>query len=213
MVRVSGVREFLDRSGALGRWVLLSALTALAVSAQAQQPESIRKTSSVTSPERLSASFAEIAKRVEPAVVSIDTKGKIPEVTIRGDQEGKSRDLEDFIRRNLPPRPAYAVGSGFIVDPRGYLLTNYHVVKDAERIKVKLQDGEEFVAKLLGADEETSDISMVSSDPERDRIGPPVHLSGPQTASAGAPGAPKARTGDQSGSSGNGSGAVCQRTD
>ena len=166
MVRVSDINGFLRRGGAAGRLFFVSLIALLSASASAQPPETLTRTSSVVAPERLSASFAEVARLVEPAVVSIDTKGRIPEVTIRGDQEGKSRDLEDFIRRNLPPRPAYAVGSGFIVDPRGYLLTNYHVVKDAESIKVKLRDGEEFAAKVIGADEET-DLAVLKIDAGR----------------------------------------------
>ena len=155
MIRVSGFRDLMTRGGGAGRLFFISLIALLAGSVQAQPPESIRNTSDTVGPERLSASFASVAKKVEPAVVSIDTKGKMPEVTIRGDQEGKSRDLEDFIRRNMPPRPAYAVGSGFIVDPSGYVLTNYHVVRDSEKITVKLRDGDEFEAKIVGADEET----------------------------------------------------------
>jgi serine protease Do len=165
MIRVSGLRSLFMR-GVAGRFLYASVMALFAASVQAQPPETIRKTSDRIGPEQLSASFAEVAKRVEPAVVSIDTKGKMPEVTIRGDQEGKSRDLEDFIKRNLPPRPAYAVGSGFIVDPSGYVLTNYHVVKDAERITVKLRDGDEFKAKVVGADEET-DIAVLKIEAGR----------------------------------------------
>ncbi|MDH3493281.1 MAG: hypothetical protein OEM82_07005, partial [Acidobacteriota bacterium] len=110
MIRVSGFRDLMTRGGGAGRLFFISLIALLAGSVQAQPPESIRNTSDTVGPERLSASFASVAKKVEPAVVSIDTKGKMPEVTIRGDQEGKSRDLEDFIRRNMPPRPAYAVG-------------------------------------------------------------------------------------------------------
>ncbi|NNE68325.1 MAG: PDZ domain-containing protein [Pyrinomonadaceae bacterium] len=166
MIRVSGFRNLLARGQNAGRLLYLFWLTMLVASLNAQTPETIRKTSDTVGPERLSASFAEVAKRVEPAVVSIDTKGKMPEVTIRGDSESRSKDLEDFIRRNMPPRPTYAVGSGFIVDPSGYLITNYHVVQNAQRITVKLQSGEEFRAKMIGADEET-DLAVLKINTER----------------------------------------------
>src|SRR5437762_10021258 len=119
-------------------------------------------------PQSLSDSFAEVAKAVEPAVVSIDTKGKMPEVTAKGDTSpGDSGDIMDFFRRQMQRRPVYAVGSGFIVDPSGYILTNAHVIEDAARITVKLDSGEEFVAKVVGSDEET-DLAILKIDAGRD---------------------------------------------
>ncbi len=123
-------------------------------------------------PEKLSQSFAEIAKRVEPAVVNIDTKGKIPEVTLKGEKPSsdKTDDVLEFLRRQMQQqqqRPSYAVGSGFIVDKSGYILTNNHVVEDSSRISVKLQTGEEFVAKLVGFDAET-DVAVLKIETGRD---------------------------------------------
>jgi serine protease Do len=144
---------------------------AIAHSSFAQQvggTEKIRELAAT--PEKLSQSFAEIAKRVEPAVVNIDTKGKIPEMTMKDDappSSGKPDDIMDFLRRQMPARPSYAVGSGFIVDKIGYILTNHHVVKDAARIAVKLQSGEEFTAKIVGFDEET-DVAVLKIDAGRE---------------------------------------------
>ena len=126
-----------------------------------------------TTSERLSASFAEVSKRVENAVVNIDTKGKIQEVTTRGNGNSggsnggtDSDDLNDFLRRQTR-RPSSAVGSGFIVDKTGYILTNLHVVDDAGRIVVRLKSGEEFVAKIIGTDEET-DLAVLKIDAGRE---------------------------------------------
>jgi len=120
-------------------------------------------------PEKLSASFAEVAKAVEPAVVNIDTKGKVPDVTVKDDKvpdtNGAGDDLLDFLRRQR--RPSYAVGSGFIVDKTGYILTNYHVVEDSSRITVQLHSGEEFAAKIVGIDEET-DLAVLKIETGRD---------------------------------------------
>lgn len=108
----------------------------------------------------LSDSFAEVAKKVEPAVVSIDTKGKSPDVSARsGDVPNTSDDLMDMFRRQSR-RPVYAVGSGFIVEKSGYILTNAHVVSDAAKITVKLDNGDEYPAKVVGTDSET-DIAVL----------------------------------------------------
>ena len=119
-------------------------------------------------PEMLSASFAEVAKRVESAVVNIDTKGKIPDAVAKDEKpEGNNlEDLLDFLRRQQR-RPSSAVGSGFIVDKTGYILTNAHVVEDSSRITVRLQSGEEFVAQIIGTDEET-DVAVLKIEAGRE---------------------------------------------
>jgi serine protease Do len=120
-------------------------------------------------PEALSASFAEISKRVEPAVVNIDTVTAAPEVADKDEDKEDStanNPLLDMLRRQAR-RPARGVGSGFIVDPKGYVLTNYHVVQGASRIIVRLQDGEEFRGTVKGIDEET-DVAVVKIDAPRD---------------------------------------------
>lgn len=127
------------------------------------------KPSAVT-PEMLSASFAKVSKRVETAVVNIDTKGKIPDaITLKGEkpETDKPDDILEFFRQQMPRRPNYAVGSGFIVDKDGYILTNFHVIDDASRISVKLQSGEEFVARVVGTDEET-DLAVLKIDAGRE---------------------------------------------
>ena len=120
-------------------------------------------------PEALSASFAEIAKRVEPAVVNIDTKTATPEVADRDGEdkdEDSSNPLLDLFRKQAR-RPSKGVGSGFIVDPKGYILTNQHVVQGATRIVIRLQSGEEFLGRVVGVDEET-DVAVVKVDAGRD---------------------------------------------
>ncbi len=114
--------------------------------------------------------FADIAKKVGPAVVSIDTKSKINQATAKETtQPGDSDDIMDFFRRQLPQRPVYAVGSGFIVDKRGYIVTNSHVIDEAERITVKLDTGEEFNATVVGTDgREETDLAILKIDVRRD---------------------------------------------
>ncbi|HEV2884538.1 MAG TPA: trypsin-like peptidase domain-containing protein [Pyrinomonadaceae bacterium] len=117
-------------------------------------------------PEALSASFAEIARRVEPAVVNIETMANAPEISEK-DTEDKEDPLSnnpllDMFRRQQR-RPARGVGSGFIVDPKGYILTNEHVVEGSARIIVGLQSGEKYRGRVIGIDEET-DVAVVKID-------------------------------------------------
>jgi serine protease Do len=117
-------------------------------------------------PEALSASFAEIARRVEPAVVNIETLTAAPEVTEKdeGDKEEPetTNPLLDMFRRQNR-RPQRGVGSGFIVDSKGYILTNEHVVEGATRITVGLQSGEKYRGRVIGIDEET-DVAVIKID-------------------------------------------------
>ena len=136
-------------------------------------------------PEALSASFAEIAKRVEPAVVNIDTVTAAPEMAERDEDEkddpSSSNPLLDMFRRQAR-RPSRGVGSGFIVDSKGYILTNQHVVQGATRITVRLQSGEEFRGVVKGVDEET-DVAVIKVDAPRDL--PVVKLGDSNTAQVG----------------------------
>jgi serine protease Do len=124
-------------------------------------------------PEALSASFAEIARRVEPAVVNIDTVSAAPQVADKdgdddedNDESGADNPLLDMLRRRAR-RPSRGVGSGFVVDPKGVILTNYHVVENMTGIMVKLQSGEQLRGTVVGSDEET-DIAVIKVNPGRD---------------------------------------------
>src|SRR5215510_14158712 len=134
-------------------------------------------------PEALSASFAEIARRVEPAVVNIETMTAVPEVAEKDgdDDEPTNNPLLDMFRRQ-PRRPARGVGSGFIVSPKGYILTNEHVIEGATRITVGLQSGEKFRGRVIGIDDET-DVAIIKIDTPRDL--PTVTLGDSNSAQVG----------------------------
>src|ERR1051326_7969799 len=120
-------------------------------------------------PEALSASFAEIARRVEPAVVNIETTQPTPEISDKDDDKDDSstnNPLLDMFRRQRRS-PTRGVGSGFIVNPKGYILTNYHVIEDAARITVILQSNEKFRGEVVGFDPET-DVAVIKIDAQRD---------------------------------------------
>lgn len=121
-------------------------------------------------PEALSASFAEIAKRVEPAVVNIDTLTAAADVAEKDNEDKEDQSsgnpLFDMFRRQAR-RPARGVGSGFIVDPKGYILTNEHVVEGATRITIGLQSGEKLRGRVIGIDHET-DLAVIKVETPRD---------------------------------------------
>jgi serine protease Do len=121
-------------------------------------------------PDALSASFAEIARRAEAAVVNIETMQVVPEIAEKDadekDDQTSNNPLFDMFRR-APRRPSRGVGSGFIVDPKGYILTNSHVVQGATRITVGLLSGEKFRATVVGVDDET-DVAVLKIEAPRD---------------------------------------------
>lgn len=111
----------------------------------------------------LNNAFMKVFEVVAPTVVVIETSKE------RDGSESPSLDdllfqnQPDGPRRNPRNQPAQSEGSGFIVRPDGHIFTNYHVVEGADRIDVKLKDGREFQAKLVGTDEKT-DIAVIKID-------------------------------------------------
>lgn len=135
-------------------------------------------------PEALSASFAEIARRVEPAVVNIETMTAAPEVAEKNDEEKSDETVNpllDMFRRQQR-RSSRGVGSGFIVSSKGYILTNEHVVEGSSRIIIGLQSGERYRGRVIGIDEET-DVAVVKIDAPREL--PTVTLGDSNTAQVG----------------------------
>ena len=110
-------------------------------------------------------SLAPMLEKVLPSVVSISIEGK---------QKGNSAQMDDDIPeefkfffgpdmfdRDRAPRNFKGIGSGAIINAeKGYVLTNNHVIKDADKITVQLQDGREFKAKVIGTDE-MSDVALI----------------------------------------------------
>src|SRR6185503_9587085 len=118
-------------------------------------------------PEALSASFVEIAQRVEPAVVNIDTTQAAEFETDNEDKTDRTPNpLYDILRRQ-PPRPTHGVGSGFIIDPKGYILTNFHVIDGASRITIGMLSGERYRARVIGTDHDT-DLAVLKIDTDKE---------------------------------------------
>jgi serine protease Do len=109
--------------------------------------------------------FEAIAEHVTPAVVSIQTE-RVARAGRRSFPRGSPPGIEDFFRQFESPqqdRLQEGSGSGFIVSRDGYILTNNHVVADADRVTVGLLDKRTFTAKVVGRDA-TTDIAVVKID-------------------------------------------------
>ncbi len=121
-----------------------------------------------TGDQPLESPFVSVAQKVLPAVVNVDTKRMI---TYRGFDFDQS-PYGDFFRRLFPEMPDREIevptyGSGFIFDQDGHIMTNNHVVRDAQEIVVTLNDGTEYDAELVGQDPAT-DVAVIKIDPEKE---------------------------------------------
>jgi serine protease Do len=110
--------------------------------------------------------FVSIAEHVTPAVVSIQAETDAREAPSAQQRRNLPPGWEDFFRQfGGPPRqgPRQSSGTGFIVSPDGYIMTNNHVVEDADRLTVRLNDGRSFHAKVIGRDPDT-DVAVIKID-------------------------------------------------
>lgn len=161
-------RSSVVRSGVLGAFLALALVVALpATQGAAKAPPQ---------------SFADLAERLLPSVVNISTTQKVeagprrrgPDMPQFPPGSPFEEFFKDFFERNQPnggqgggrraPRRAQSLGSGFIIDVAGIVVTNNHVIAQADEIKVRLQDDTEFEAKLLGRDPKT-DLAVLQIDP------------------------------------------------
>ncbi len=134
----------------MNRWIALLglALGLMAESAFAQLPD-----------------FVDLVEKQSPAVVNITTTQDAHEMK-RGHRMPDPDEMFDFFRRFMPPEgehfmpPRKGQGSGFIISGDGYILTNGHVVDDADEVVVKLNDKREFRAKVIGSDDRT-DVALI----------------------------------------------------
>jgi serine protease Do len=108
----------------------------------------------------LSDAFENVAKAIRPSVVRVDVEG----VLKASDDEG---DLPDFLKRffegqgqSLPQRVVHGTGSGIIVNDSGDVLTNSHVVREFQKVTVRLADERSFAARVVGTDPLT-DVAVV----------------------------------------------------
>lgn len=120
------------------------------------------------------AGFADLAAKVGPAVVNIATteegdaasgpawQGQMPEFPPGSPFNQMFRRFFDG-QNQMRAEPTHALGSGFVIDPAGYIVTNNHVVDHAHQIKVTLGDGKSYPAKVIGRDAKT-DLALLKID-------------------------------------------------
>lgn len=133
-------------------------------SALSKQPEAAKA---------LSDAFVQIAKAVQPSVVSIYTsrtvnvsrQGAFPFQFFFGPQD------PDQVVPQSPKQKQEGGGSGFIINEKGYVMTNAHVVKDQDEVKVELTDRTRFDAKVVGIDEKT-DVAVLKIEPGKHQLSP-----------------------------------------
>jgi serine protease Do len=112
--------------------------------------------------------FSDIVKSYGPAVVNVRVEGTVKtSAQMQGIPDDVPPEFRDFFRnfRGQVPRatPMRGEGSGFIVSPNGYILTNAHVVENADHVTVLLTDRREFTAKVVGTDKAT-DVAVLKID-------------------------------------------------
>lgn len=120
--------------------------------------------------------FVALTEKNSPSVVNISTTRTIKPGTQQMFQfQGPNADeFNDMLQRfmgpsmqNMPEYNAESLGSGFIVSSDGYIVTNNHVIREADTIVVRLSDGSDFTAKVIGADE-SSDVALIKIDVNRE---------------------------------------------
>ncbi len=134
---------------------------------------------SPSQPQGYPASFADLAQKLLPSVVNISTlqvvntgapSMEMPQFPPGSPFEDFFKDFMEQQHQQGRPRKAAALGSGFIIDAdKGYVVTNNHVIQDAEEITVILQDDTNLPAKVVGRDEKT-DIALLKVDPQGHKL-------------------------------------------
>ncbi|MBE7185112.1 MAG: DegQ family serine endoprotease [Methylobacterium mesophilicum] len=149
----------MHRTKTLSALLLASALVAPQAMAQDAKPLTDMQKGQTEAPapskrqpfsrQQIQLSFAPLVAQTAPAVVNVYAT-----------QKPKSRSpfmddplFQEFFGRQMTPRASNSLGSGVLVDPAGWIVTNYHVIKDADEIKVATSDGREFASKLMLQDE------------------------------------------------------------
>jgi serine protease Do len=170
--------------------ILIGSVVSFGVKGKEGQKSSDATPLTIPSPKQLSTTFSQIAKQLGPSVVNINTESTIKSPHRRRGQTPDDDDngggdngngMEDFFNRFFGSPGGQSpfggdgsirersLGSGVVVDSKGYILTNRHVIEKADRIRVRLQDdppGVQHDARVIGEDQET-DLAVIKIDLDR----------------------------------------------
>jgi serine protease Do len=174
--------------------ILIGTVVSYGVKGKEGQKSSDATPLTIPAPQQLSNTFSQLSKQLEPSVVNINTESTIKNPRRRGrsirpdpdqdqDQGGDDNQFQDFFDKFFGGQGGQggqgpeagtirqrSLGSGVIVDSKGYIVTNRHVVEKADRIRVKLQDENPASpghdAKVIGMDQET-DLAVIKIDMEK----------------------------------------------
>ncbi len=118
-------------------------------------------------------SFADLAEKISPSVVNITTTTTIAAPMGQGPVVPEGSPFEDFFRdfmdrggNGAPPRRSQALGSGFVISEDGYIVTNNHVIAEADEIEIEFFSGEVLPAKLIGRDPKV-DIALLKVESDK----------------------------------------------
>lgn len=130
------------------------------------------------------AGFADLVDKLSPAVVNISTTQKVKQaqgpmgMPFQGLPPGleDAPELQPFkeffdrfgqMQKNQPEREVYSLGSGFVIDAKGYVITNNHVINEAQEITVTFSDNTKYKATIIGRDSKT-DLALLKIDAKKD---------------------------------------------
>jgi serine protease Do len=131
--------------------------------------------------DKIPGSFSELVKKASPSVVNVSMQ-KMAQTGMQVSPFGSDDPFNDFFNRfygnqgnqgTQRERKVQGVGTGFIIDREGYILTNDHVVDGADKITVTLSDKKEYTAKVIGLDSKT-DLALIKIDGAKDLVPLPL---------------------------------------
>jgi serine protease Do len=161
--------------------ILIGSVISYGVKGKEGQKSSDATPLTLPAPQQLSNAFSQIAKQLEPSVVNINTESTIKNPHHRrggqDDEQDGGGGMDDFFNHffggpgapDTGPIRERSLGSGVIVDSKGYIVTNRHVVEKADRVRVRFEDdppGVQHEAKVIGTDQET-DLAVIKVEVNR----------------------------------------------